>query len=136
MSDGLKSVKAALDLTGRVAIITGGAGLLGRKHAEAIAEMGGIPVLVDLRGDQAEASAKEIGAAFGVRALGLSCDITKPEMVREVLSTCLTTFGSVEVLINNAANDPKLETKRSRACSGPGSRTSRWMCGAGTCRSG
>jgi NAD(P)-dependent dehydrogenase (short-subunit alcohol dehydrogenase family) len=108
MSDGLKSVKAALDLTGRVAIITGGAGLLGRKHAEAIAEMGGIPVLVDLRGDQAEASAKEIGAAFGVRALGLSCDITKPEMVREVLSTCLTTFGSVEVLINNAANDPKV----------------------------
>ena len=37
-----------MDLTGRVAVITGGAGLLGRKHAEAVAEMGAVPVLVDI----------------------------------------------------------------------------------------
>ena len=42
------SVRAQFDLTGRVAIITGGAGLLGLRHAQAIAEMGGIPVLVDI----------------------------------------------------------------------------------------
>ena len=40
-----KSVKQSFDLTGKVAVITGGAGLLGEKHAEAIAEFGGIPIL-------------------------------------------------------------------------------------------
>ena len=43
-----KSVKQSFDLTGQVAVITGGAGLLGEKHAEAIAEFGGIPILIDI----------------------------------------------------------------------------------------
>ena len=42
------SVKQSFDLTGKVAVITGGAGLLGKKHAEAIAEFGGIPILLDI----------------------------------------------------------------------------------------
>ena len=42
------------DLTGRVAIITGGTGLLGQQHAEAIAEAGGIPVLADIRVDRVD----------------------------------------------------------------------------------
>src|SRR5207253_5511600 len=103
-----ESVRAALDLTGRVAIITGGAGLLGIKHAEAIAEMGGIPILIDLRGDKADACAKKIKNIFGVQALGLHCDITQPQMVGEVLSVSLERFGRIDVLINNAANDPKV----------------------------
>src|ERR1700686_695415 len=104
----MKSVRAAFDLTGRVAIITGGGGLLGTKHAEAVAEMGGIPVLLDLKGEQADTCAKEIATAFGVQALGLHCDITQPGMVSEALSNTLAAFGRVDVLINNAANDPKI----------------------------
>jgi NAD(P)-dependent dehydrogenase (short-subunit alcohol dehydrogenase family) len=104
----MNSVKATFDLTGRVAVITGGAGLLGTKHAEAIAEMGGIPVLLDLKGDAAAASARDIATRFGRQSLGLNCDITKPESVRQVLSDCLDKFGKVDILINNAANDPKV----------------------------
>lgn len=103
------SVKNAFDLTGRVAIITGGAGLLGVKHAEAIAEMGGIPVLLDLDGEKAEACAREIGAAFGVQALGLVADVTQREAIENALSKTLDAFGRVDILINNAANDPKVE---------------------------
>lgn len=105
----MKSVKAAFDLKGRVAIITGGAGLLGMKHAEAIAEMGGISVLLDLKGEKAKACAKEITSAYGAQALGLRTDITHSEAVSEALSKTLVAFGRVDILINNAANDPKVD---------------------------
>jgi len=104
------TVRAAFDLSGRVAIVTGGAGLLGPRHAEAVAEMGGIPVLLDLDGSRAVARASEIAEAFGVRALGLRTDITQPEAVAGALADTLRTFGRVDILINNAANDPKVES--------------------------
>ena len=110
MSEGhMESVKKAFDLIGRVAIITGGAGLLGVKHAEAIAEMGGIPVLLDLDGEKARARAKEIATAFGVQALGLTADVTRPKAITGALSKTLEAFGQVDILINNAANNPKVE---------------------------
>ena len=105
----MKSVKEAFDLTGRVAIITGGAGLLGVKHAQAIAEMGGILVLLDLDGEKARARAKEIAATFGVQALGLIADVTQPKAIAGALSKTLEAFGRVDILINNAANNPKAE---------------------------
>ena len=103
------SVKEAFDLTGRVAIITGGAGLLGVKHAEAIAEMGAVPVLLDLDGDKARARAKEISGSFEIQALGLAADVTQPQSISEALSETLETFRRVDILINNAANNPKVE---------------------------
>ena len=57
----MKSVKKIYDLTGKVALITGGAGMLGMKHAEAIAEAGGSVVLADLDRAQAASAAKEPG---------------------------------------------------------------------------
>jgi NAD(P)-dependent dehydrogenase (short-subunit alcohol dehydrogenase family) len=105
----MTSVKDAFDLTGRVAIITGGAGLLGVKHAEAIAEMGGIPVLLDLDGEKAQAYARAMTAAYGVQSLGLCSDITQPEPIMAALSKTLDAFRRVDILINNAANNPKVE---------------------------
>ena len=102
------SVRELFDLTGRVAMITGGAGLLGLHHAQAIAEMGGCPVLVDLDGQQAQLLAEEIAIAYDVRALGITADITQPQAVTNTLSRVLDTFGSVDVLINNAAYNPKM----------------------------
>lgn len=103
------SVKNVFDLSQRVAIITGGAGLLGVKHGEAVAEMGAIPVLLDLNRERAEASASEISATYGVSALGLACDITQAEAISAALSNILAAFGRVDILINNAANNPKFE---------------------------
>ena len=105
----LSSVKAMMDLSGKVAIITGGAGLLGMKHAQAIAEMGGIPVLVDIKNDHVENCARNISKDFQVNALGMEADITQIESVKHVLSETLHMFNKVDILINNAANNPKVE---------------------------
>lgn len=96
-------------LAGRVAIVTGGAGLLGVRHAEAIASVGGIPVLADIRGADAEARASEIAAAYGVPAMGVECDVTRPESIEAQLQVVLTRRGRVDILVNNAANNPKVE---------------------------
>jgi NAD(P)-dependent dehydrogenase (short-subunit alcohol dehydrogenase family) len=107
------SVRATFDLTGRVAVITGGAGLLGRQHAEAIAEMGGVPVLVDIDGEQAAAAAADIGAAFDVEAVGIQADITSPDAVSGVRSRVLGALGRIDILVNNAARNPQVGTDAS-----------------------
>ncbi len=100
---------ARFRLDGRVAVITGGAGLLGRMHAEAIAEVGGIPVVADLHPARAQETAEKICADFGTAALGLGCDVTSRESVQAALAAVLGRFGRVDILINNAANNPKVE---------------------------
>ena len=96
-------------LEGRVAFITGGAGLLGVRHAEAIAAAGGVPVLADVRGDEAVSRADEIAAAFGVMTLGVECDVTRAESVEAQLQLVLSRLGRVDILVNNAAHNPKVE---------------------------
>ena len=96
-------------LDGRVAFITGGAGLLGQMHAEAIAEAGGIPVLADTDATQAADAAQRVGEKFGTPALGLACDVTRRESVQGALAEVLQRFDRVDILINNAANNPKVE---------------------------
>ena len=102
-------MRDVFDLTGRVAIITGGAGLLGQKHAEAIAARGGIPVLLDLPATEPGAVGTRIAGEYGVRALGCAVDITEPSQVQGLLERVLSQFGRVDVLVNNAANNPKVE---------------------------
>jgi NAD(P)-dependent dehydrogenase (short-subunit alcohol dehydrogenase family) len=97
------------DLTGRVAVITGGAGLLGRKHAEIVAAAGGVPVLVDLSTAGPEEKARSIKTAAGAAAIGIVADITNPDDVQSILKQVLDRFGRVDILINNAANNPRVE---------------------------
>jgi NAD(P)-dependent dehydrogenase (short-subunit alcohol dehydrogenase family) len=104
-----RDVEALFDLTGRIAVITGGSGLLGYKHAEAIAAAGGLPVLVDLPAAEPEAKAEQLKTAYGVNALGCARDITKADQVKSLLATVLEEFGTVDILINNAANNPKVD---------------------------
>jgi len=99
----MTTVRERFDLTGRVAVITGGAGMLGRQHAAAIAEAGGIPVLADLSADAAQAAAADIERVHGVKALGVQVDITKPADVDRLVSGTTTAFGRIDILINNAA---------------------------------
>ena len=97
------------DLTSRVAVITGGAGLLGQHHAQVIASAGGRPVLVDLPAADPAAAAARIAEQHGVEALGLNADITDPAQVAGLLETVLDAYGTVDILVNNAANNPKVE---------------------------
>jgi NAD(P)-dependent dehydrogenase (short-subunit alcohol dehydrogenase family) len=100
--------KKRFDLTGRVAVITGGAGLLGKEHATVIAEAGGIPILADLRGEDAQKAAQEVSGKFQVPALGVGVDITDKKKVEQLLEKLIIKFQRVDILINNAANDPKV----------------------------
>ena len=101
------------DLSGRVAIITGGAGLLGRQHAAVIAESGGHAVLVDLSAEQAAVAAEEVTAASGVAAAGLGADITVKADVERAVAATVARFGRVDILINNAAMTVKGGGERS-----------------------
>jgi NAD(P)-dependent dehydrogenase (short-subunit alcohol dehydrogenase family) len=103
-----RSVKERFDLSGRVAFITGGGGLLGPMHAEAIAELGGIPVLADINLDRAEAAASGISKAFGVKAAAKKVDITNVADIQNVVRVIEKEIGPIGILINNAANDPKV----------------------------
>jgi NAD(P)-dependent dehydrogenase (short-subunit alcohol dehydrogenase family) len=91
------------NLAGRVAVITGGAGLLGRQHAEAIAGAGGHVVLADLDGDAAARAAAGIHAAHAVESAGVRCDVTVKDDVEQLTRAAVERFGRIDILINNAA---------------------------------
>ena len=98
------------DLTGRVVVITGGTGLLGQRHAEAVAGAGAIAVMADTRTDHLTAESAGFADRFGPRASVMGVDVTDPRSVGSLLGAVLDRFGRVDVLINNAANNPKVGT--------------------------
>jgi len=106
-----EKIFSKFDLTGRIAVITGGAGLLGRAHAHAIAEAGGIPVLADIQQNSAEKLADAIQEEYKIPALGVGMDITKKPDVEHLLDVVLEKLGRVDILINNAANNPMVDEK-------------------------
>ena len=96
-------------LKGKVVIITGGAGLLGEKHAETVAEFKAIPVILDLAKHKTEAVAARITKQYDVRAIGMAIDITSELQVSQCCLNILQELGKIDVLINNAANNPAVE---------------------------
>ena len=98
-------------LRDRVIIITGASGMLGRQHADAIAAYGGIPVLLDLFQDPVEQLADDLRETHGIDAIGYAVDITHEQQVESNCLTVLERFGRIDGLINNAANNPKVENK-------------------------
>jgi NAD(P)-dependent dehydrogenase (short-subunit alcohol dehydrogenase family) len=102
------------DLSGRVIVITGAAGLLGRQHADAIASAGGVPVLLDLSLEPVEKLAKELKTQYGVPAAGYAVDITNETEVCANTHEILDIFGKIDALVNNAANNPKVENQEGK----------------------
>jgi NAD(P)-dependent dehydrogenase (short-subunit alcohol dehydrogenase family) len=99
-------MKNLFDLTGKVAIITGGVGFMGVRHAEILALYGAIPVLIDLPASHPETKAKELASEYNRPIDGLMADVTKPTDVQKLLQEVLARYGRVDILINNAANNP------------------------------
>jgi len=95
------NVKQLFDLTGRVAIVTGGASGLGLQMAEALAEMGANIVLCARKKDRCEQAAKDL-AKLRVKTLALECDVRNPASIREVVDRSAAEFGQIDILINNA----------------------------------
>jgi NAD(P)-dependent dehydrogenase (short-subunit alcohol dehydrogenase family) len=95
------NVRQLLDLTGRVAMITGGSVGLGRQMAEGLAEMGANLVLCARKKERCERAAEEL-RALGVTTLAVECDVTNPASIREVVDAAVSRFGRIDILINNA----------------------------------
>ena len=89
------------DLTGRVAIVTGGSVGLGRQMADGLAEMGAHLVLCARKKERCLQAASEFEAA-GVKVLALTCDIKDPASIQAVADATLEHFGRIDILINNA----------------------------------
>ena len=78
-------------------------------HAEAIAAAGGTPVLADVRGEAAKAAATAVAGRYGVPAVGVAADVTSEASVIAMLQATQREFGRVDILVNNAARNPRVE---------------------------
>ena len=104
-----RKLKSLFRLDGRVIVITGAAGLLGKRHAEAVAAYGGIPIMIDLHETEVKKLANQFGQLYGVEAKGFAVDITDESQIKDNLAELIKSFGKIDGLVNNAANNPKAE---------------------------
>jgi NAD(P)-dependent dehydrogenase (short-subunit alcohol dehydrogenase family) len=95
------NVKQLFELTGRVAIVTGGSIGLGRQMAEGLAEMGASLVLCARNKERCEQAAEQL-TELGVKTLALGCDVKSPSSVQQLVDDALSRFGRVDILINSA----------------------------------
>lgn len=96
------SVFDAFRLDGRVAVVTGGSKGLGRSMAFALAEAGADIAICSRNGGESSDVAAEIADATGRKAIGIACDVTDATSAREMASECQSTFGRIDILLNNA----------------------------------
>lgn len=106
------------DMTGQVAIVTGGTGLLGKEFCRTLAEAGAAVVVADINEVGAEAAAETL-VKDGYQALGVRTDVTNPESVQALVDKTLITYGRLDVLVNSAALDPKFDPQALAARSTP-----------------
>jgi gluconate 5-dehydrogenase len=95
------SLKRLLDLSGKVALVTGGSRGLGLQMAEALGEMGARVAITARKAPELEAAAKHL-AALGVEVLTVPVDLGRRENVPGTLGPVLARFGTVDILVNNA----------------------------------
>ncbi|MGZ8245628.1 SDR family oxidoreductase, partial [Methylomagnum sp.] len=93
------------NLTDRTAIVTGAAGLLGRRHCRALAEAGALVIATDRDPDATAWAVEDLGAS----AIPIAADVTDPDSVTRLLESVLKLTGRVDVLVNNAAINDMFE---------------------------
>jgi NAD(P)-dependent dehydrogenase (short-subunit alcohol dehydrogenase family) len=96
-------------LKNKVIIITGASGLLGRQHADAVGMAGGTPILIDLNKKVLNKQSKNLNSKYGINSNGYVVDITDEESVKKNSINIIKEFGKIDGLVNNAANNPKIE---------------------------
>lgn len=90
------------ELTGQVAVVTGGSKGLGAAMAAGLASAGASVVIVSRNQEEAQATADEIHAGFGVAACAIAADVTSPLAVRGLVSDVMQRCGRIDILINSA----------------------------------
>lgn len=98
------SYNQLFDLSGRVAIVTGGLGILGQQFCRALADFGAHVVVADLDGDGAERYARELASDTDIACAGWACDVTSEDSVEALIGRAIERFGGIDILHNNAAS--------------------------------
>lgn len=91
-------------LNGRVAVVTGGAGILGRQSVAALADAGAAVAVVDLNEESAIHYATSVSKEYGVPSLGVQCDVTSKESILSMIAAVEASLGEIDILHNNAAS--------------------------------
>lgn len=99
-------------LKGKACIITGGAGFLGKKYAEAIIDADGIPVILDIDQEKINETISSLKNQYQKEIVGFKVDITNMKALEEVKENILNRYRRIDILINNAANNPKVENSQ------------------------
>ena len=102
------TIQEKFDLAGRVAVVTGGVGLLGAEFCRTLAEAGAAVAVVDLNASASQRTADSLTKS-GFQALAVPTDITQPESVNTMVDSVLAAFGRIDILVNSAALDPKFD---------------------------
>ncbi len=108
MMSNQQSIQQKFDLTGRVAVVTGGPGLLGTEFCRTLAEAGAAVVVVDINAEAAQNVSADLNQK-GYPAMAAPTDITRPESVNAMVEAVLKAYGRLDILVNSAALDPKFD---------------------------
>ncbi|NBY13404.1 MAG: SDR family oxidoreductase [Betaproteobacteria bacterium] len=106
-----KTLSSLMDLRGRVAVITGGAGHLGRAMADTLAELGASICLVDRNAEALEAATADFGERWQVNAVGIAVDLEQESQRATLPARVVERLGNADILVNNAGfvGDSKLQ---------------------------
>lgn len=96
--------KGLFDLTGKVAIVTGGAGILGSHFCRALVENGAKVAIIDVNQEALTSLAAEINLAHPNHAAAILADVSEPDDVNRAVNEVVSHFGRIDVLHNNAAS--------------------------------
>lgn len=96
--------KSLFDLTGKNAIVTGGCGILGEHFCKALSEFGANVAVVDINEEKAKELALTIKKEYSTQSIGVYCDISQTDSVKEMVSKVVGEFGNIHILHNNAAS--------------------------------
>ena len=91
-----------MNLNDKVAVVTGAAQGIGRAIAETLARRGADVVVADLNVEKAEATAKEIAADTGQRAIAVQVDVADSASAKAMIDRTIAEFGRIDILVNNA----------------------------------
>lgn len=103
----MRTIKELQNLTGKIALVTGGAGYLGRAICETLSELGAIVIIASRDKVKCEDFAKELSVKFGTDAYGLEVDITNTDSLQKVKEYLISNFGRLDILINDAWSGKK-----------------------------
>ncbi len=100
------SYKESFNLAGKTAMVTGALGIIGSKVCAGLAEFGANIVAVDMNEEDTQAFASELNSKFGVKAVGIACNVSNPQQVSALFERAVSVMGGVHILHNNAGYKP------------------------------